>query len=135
MMPSRVGQMRRGIRRLAKTSVKLHWQERTGGTADPVYGTVTGGTVETLSETQKMLVHWPDLTRSEVRQFTEIAQGDCIVDLADADVEFEGRTGLEFEIAGRRYRPKPASDRLLKAWDVVVGDVKLTRSLLLTPSV
>lgn len=135
MMPSRVGTMRRGLRRLGRTPVKVIWTERTGGTADAAYGVVTGGTTEEVSEEQHMLVHWPDHARSEVRQFTEIAAGDCIVDLADADVEFDGRTGLQFEIMGRRYRPKPASDRLLKAWDVVVGSVKLTRTMLLTPSV
>jgi hypothetical protein len=136
MPPPRTGFMRQRLKQAARQrgdTVKLHWTTVTGGTVDPVYHVTTGGTETPRSEEIKALVHFPDYASHSVRNFAVIQVGDLIVDFP-ADAQLDGRAGLSFEIQGIRYRQKETGEDLAKAWDAVVGGVRLARTLLLTPA-
>lgn len=111
--------------------VRLHWQERTGPvTTDPVSGAVSGGTLVPKIRDVRGLLHWPDFNNNQVRQFAEIQAGDLIVDFP-ADVPLDGKVGLRFEVDSKFYTAKGVSERLGRSWNVMVGDVKLLRPVLL----
>lgn len=120
-------------RAMARDPVTLHWAVVTGGTVDPVYGTRTGGTSTPHSLPVKASLHWPDFSRGQLVQNTEVQQGDVIADFP-ASVVLTGLAELEFEIEGRRYRQKSINPSLLRAWDVVIEGTRLHQTVLLTPA-
>jgi hypothetical protein len=122
------------MRQLGKDALTICWQETAGGTEDAVSKAMVGGTPTEKSFTVNAFLHWPQVGGSTAaRNFTEIDDGDVIVDMTaeDAAAHLAGKTGLSFLIQGVRYRQKRVSDRLSASWDAVIGTTPLARPLLL----
>jgi hypothetical protein len=116
----------------AGTPVTLRWREFQGEVSlDPVTGAKLGASVE-RTETVKAHLHFVGAT-SVVRQHAEVEVGDCIADF-DAEVGFEGKDGLVFEINSERWVPKKVSELLASTWDAVVEGKRLHRTMLLQKS-
>jgi len=112
------------------TDVLLKWEEfATGATVDPLYGGKTG-TVVPKTLKAKALIHFPNIASSQVRIFAEIEQGDCIADFA-GDVELDGKENLRFVINGEEWVQKKVGAALAKSWDLVIGNARMARTVLL----
>lgn len=113
------------------TDILLSWQEFvTGPTTDPQTQSLIG-VAQPKSEIVRGFVHFvAAASQTQVRQFTEVEVGDCIVDLPP-DTVLEGRQGLTFTIDGRVWQPKNIGDKLAQSWDAVVQGERLYRTILL----
>jgi len=111
------------------SNIVLTWTTYAGGAIDPVTSQRTGATATVQTQTVKGLVHFA-AAMSTVRQFAEIEVGDCIVDFAP-DVELDGKEALRFTIDGRLYEQRQVSGKLAAAWDALVGNTRLFRTILL----
>lgn len=125
-MLTRIGQIQTRLRHnlaTAGTTVTLHWTEKSGGTVDPVTGALIGATEQAVTSGVAAFVHFVGAT-SSVRMFTEVEEGDLIVDF-DPDLDLTNMAGLAVEVGGKRYHPKKVSDRLARHWDVIHAGIKL----------
>lgn len=110
--------------------VTIQWMRTVGGTVDPVTKALVGGTKERNTLTINALVHWPNIASGGFQQFAEIEKTDVILDLAPS-ITLSDKPDPVFVIDGIEYRPAPISERLAAAWDVIAGDIKLHKPLLL----
>ena len=117
--------------------VGLTWQTWASGSGvsgsganepDAVDG-LCSGTPISHTETVRALVHFAGGS-TQLRQFTEIEAGDCLLDLSP-EVVLRGRAGLRFTIAGEEWSMKPISSALAQIWDVQVANQKLFQTVLL----
>jgi len=113
------------------TDILLTWDEYPPDTPVDEVTQTPQGTPTQNQKCVKGFVHLVQAsTMSTVKQFNEIETGDCIVDLAP-DADIDGKLNLRFIIAGETWCPKQISDKLGRAWDVVVQGQRLYRSVLL----
>lgn len=81
------------------------------------------------TETLGALIHWVS-TRTIERGFTDFKAGDAIITF-DPVVDLE-RPGLTFELPdGNVYVQAAAGKQIMEFWDVVIGGVPSTKTLLL----
>lgn len=103
------------------------------GAFAPVIDPVTQarqGTPVARVEVVRCFVHYVSTAMSQVRQFNEVEEGDCLLDMP-ADVALTGREGLSFEISGERWALKKVGDKLTRSWDQVFHGERLFRTVLL----
>lgn len=116
------------------TEIALAWQTWPAGTTfDPTtqsYVADDDHQPTAQTGTLKAFIHFVNFLNSQVRQFNEIEVGDVILDVAP-DTDLSGREGLTFTIDGQDYVPKPLSNRLAQAMDVIFQGEKILRPLLL----
>jgi hypothetical protein len=113
------------------TDIVLEWTEWTGTpTIDPVTKSKIG-TSSRQTETIKGHVHFVQIASAQVRQFNEVQDGDCIIDI-DPAVTIEGREALTFTIAGERWVQKKVSEKLARAWGDLAQGIEFERPILLT---
>jgi len=113
---------------VAGTEITLHWVETTGGTVDRITGEVVGATSEDQSETITGLVHFVGVSKSGYLVHNELQIGDAILDL-DPDVDLDTKKNLVFEFGGHRWVQANVGDELVKAWDTLVGDQEVFRTI------
>ncbi len=85
---------------------------------------------ETVTREVPALIHFVEISRSMVRQFTAIETGDVILDLLQ-NVELP-RDGAEFIVNGERYVQKDAGKELAEFWDVMIEGQRHFRTVLAT---
>lgn len=125
------------------SDVIVHWIETDGGTPDDVTRAMVGG-VQTPASGVMRAFGYEEPARTVLRQFAEIKAGDLILDVdPDGVVELAppqsgtvrlddiARQGVRFEWGGRLYSQAQIGEELAEAWDVIVGNQKLFRTLLL----
>jgi hypothetical protein len=122
-------------RALNTEPVILRWRTASGASPHanrnlPV--SLAGTTHAEHSETLYPLVHFVSIQTKSYVKFTEITEGDVILDFI-GHVAIDGRLDLDFEIAGVRYIQKKTGADLAKSWDVRCNGVAITRSILITP--
>jgi hypothetical protein len=133
------------------SDVFVYWTEVTGGSADPVTGAVVGG-VETPVSGVLRAFGAEEPARTVLRQFSEIKAGDLILDidpdglvnlfpqqvLADGHqlsgtitLDNIADKGVRFEWGGQVYDQAQVGEELARAWNVIIGNQRLGRTLLL----
>jgi hypothetical protein len=120
-----------GIRRETGpgTEVTIEWTEWTGETTtNPVTGEKTG-TAARVTDTIQAFVHILNPSYTVVRTFNETQVGDAILDL-DPDIDLSGKEDLVFRFAGSDWVQKQVGQKLAEAWDVIFGDQRLARTVL-----
>lgn len=101
---------------------------------DPVSQVYTTPPTEQRREVRALL-HFVSAT-AQVRQFNEVAVGDCIVDLAP-DVTLRGLESLRFLLptgpdgAAEEWTNKPISTQLATFWDTLQQGQRLFQTVLL----
>ena len=77
-----VGRLRRAFQREARqhTPITIRWEDRSGGTVDPVTSAVSAGEAVARSATVYAVVHYVGPSASGYRAFAEIQTGDAIID-------------------------------------------------------
>lgn len=86
------------------------------------------------SGTHPAFVHFAQPTTSALRQFSEVAVGDAILDFAhDVDLP-DGLKAAEFIIHGnpKRWVQKPIGKDLAEAWDTIVEGQRIMKTFLIT---
>lgn len=81
---SRVAAVLAGSTRVPMGWVVATWTEVSGGQADPVTGSVQGGSRVWRARVYRGAVHFPNVLDPKVKLFTEYEAGDCLVDMAAA---------------------------------------------------
>ncbi len=81
------------------------------------------------SGTFPAMVHFIQPSKSGIRMFAEVQVGDVILDLKH---DYQLPKTAIFDIAGNKYVQKDAGSVLSEYWDVVIGNERLWRTLLLT---
>jgi hypothetical protein len=83
-------------------------------------------------------MHYVDVAETRVRQFAEFESGDVILDIRPENVPpvmdeplSEKATNVRFIIAGDAYIQKQVGRELAQAWDVMIGDTRPFRVVLL----
>lgn len=119
-------------REVARDGVKvtLHWVDEEDAAYDPVTGVMNSGVATPQSAEVRAMIHFVQPSQMILTDFVELEAGDCIADFP-GDVAVDGKPHLTFEIAGQRWEQKKVSSRLLEHYDAIVGDVKVTRTIVL----
>jgi hypothetical protein len=109
-------------------TVKVHWDSSDGPTDRNVESTYP----DPVAEEQDLpaLIHYVSV-RTVVREFGEFQAGDAIVTF-DPGFDFAGKKALWFELPdGKQYVQQMEGKRVMEFWDVVLGGVPATKTLLL----
>ncbi|HVM48387.1 MAG TPA: hypothetical protein VMU04_10185 [Candidatus Acidoferrum sp.] len=123
----------------AGSDVTVRWIDTAGGTLDVTTGAVVGG-VQTPASGVLRALGVEELARSVVRQYAEIQAGDLLleIDAAALITKDDGSTvclddldGPSFLWGGQWYQQKEVGEGLAAAWNAVVGNQRLYRTLLL----
>lgn len=104
---------------LNAVQVTVSYEKPVDGSAaiDPALeGTVPATT--TVTRCHPAFVHFVEPTKSGYRQFTEIENGDVILDFLD-DVCLP-RTGTKFIVDGETYVQKEVGNQLSQFWDLMI---------------
>ena len=125
------------------SDVVVSWVEVTGGTKDPVTNAMIGG-VQTPVRGVMRTLGAADPARSVVRQFAAVEASDLVLDV-DPDglvrvlpeltrtvtLEEVARKGVRFQWSGCWYVQKEVGEELAATWDVLIGNQRVGRTLLL----
>lgn len=110
-------------------TVVLRWKDRTGFTLDTSTGAKVGGTVTDREGVLKcQVLH--DLSRTSLRNYQELQEGDIALDLPP-DTDLSGKGELKFEVAGQTYEQRKLPRQIEASLDVIYADVKLGSLLVL----
>lgn len=113
------------------TDVVLKWKEFGAGVIqNPLDQSKTGVATDKTCGIKAFLHFIRERADSKVVMFNEIQVGDVIMDY-DPCVTLEGRDELRVVIAGNEYVAKPIGPLLKNAWDVIQGNVRLFKTVLL----
>lgn len=132
-------QIRRDFNRLLRgknansADVAVIWNAADFSAADPNLES-SAPTPVLQSGTWPAMVHFVQPTTSALRQFSEVAVGDAILDFAfDAAIP-DGLKGARFIITGnpKRWVQKPIGKDLAEAWDTIVGGQRIFKTFLVT---
>ena len=121
------------------STVRVTWVETAGGVLDVASGAMVGGVQTPVSGVLRALgVEEP--ARSVLRQYAEIQAGDVLLEMDAAGlVTRDDGTGVALDAletprflwAGQWYVQKEVGEGLAVAWNAVVADVRLYRTILL----
>jgi hypothetical protein len=127
------------------TDVVVNWTQVEGGTADPITGALVGGVQTPVSGVIRALGA-EEPARTVLRQYAEIQAGDVILEVNPhglvellPDQPLSGLVslddisdqGVRFEWGGRQYAQAEIGEALAQAWNVIIANRKLYRTLLL----
>jgi hypothetical protein len=120
--------LQRGLRNTV--TVTLRWDS--GVTRADVNDMATWtGTAAPQTAEVKALVHFPSAASLLNRGFTELVEGDAIVDF-DPALSFTGKSNLTFLIDGIAYVQKSVGKQVVDYFDLLVGGARMFRTCVLT---
>lgn len=108
--------------------VTVHWDE----SAAPADRNIESTYPTPVPQQQVLtaLIHYVSV-RTVVREFGEFQAGDAIVTF-DPGFDFAGKKAMWFELPdGKQYVQQMEGKRVMEFWDVVLGGVPATKTLLL----
>ncbi len=126
--------IRRDARRLTHqgqmntADVAVNWQAANAEYDPLLESSVPAATVHTVTY-RNVLVHFVQPITSGVRQFVELKVGDVILDFLH-DVDLPDRAS--FLVDGKTYVQKEVGEELAKYWDVIIGNRRMFRTVVLT---